>query len=254
VLAPVVDTKPEDVSPPVATSKKRKNGQEAAAPDTAFQTIFANLLELKKPEDPFDKQVKIAKSDRCDSSLIKEGMLLDRPARLVVLPNGNVRNQDLHKAGVDSDWNLGAELIAKQCFTADHYTEIKNVNKTQMAGIVKNEIGDSLAKVVFTKAPEANAMGKLLQEGSQLIEANASEEEKPKLYKKLWERLQKGEPRIMRGYIKRSEGAMDILETDTGMVKFVDADLVAKGEMPERMLNLNNVTEVTFRLTKYVLK
>ena len=237
-------------------SKKRKSSsaQEASAPDNAFQTIFANLLELKKPDDPFDKQVKIAKSDRCDSSLIKEGMLLDRPARLVVLPNGNVRNQDLHKAGVDSDWNLGAELIAKQCFTADHYTEIVNVNKTQMAAKIKNEVGDSLTKVEFTKAPEANAMAKLLQDGSKLIEANASEEDKPKLYKKLWERVQKGEARIMRGYIKRSDGAMDILETDTGMVKFVDADLVAKGEMPERMLNLNNVNAVTFRLTKYVLK
>jgi DNA topoisomerase-2 len=39
-----------------------------------------------------------------------------------------------------------------------------------------------------------------------------------------------------------------------GMVKFVDADLQAKGEMADRMLNLNNVTALTLRLTKYVLK
>jgi hypothetical protein len=70
----------------------------------------------------------------------------------------------------------------------------------------------------------------------------------------LWERSQKGEIRIMRGYIKRTEGGMDIQESDTGMVKIEDADLKAKGQMAERMLNLNNVLELTYELTKYVLK
>jgi len=94
-----------------------------------------------------------------------------------------------------------------------------------------------------------------LEEGSKKIEAaaDATPAEKHKAYKELAARLQKGEYRIMRGYIKRSED-MDIQQTDTGMVKFVDADLQAKGEMAERMLNLNNVTALTLSIVKYVLK
>lgn len=214
-------------------------------------------MEIKKPEDPFDCLVKIGKDDRCDASKIQNGMLLDRPARLVILDasTGRVRNQELFERKVDSDWTLGSELFRKQCWSADHYTEIQELNKTQLAHKIKTEVGDTLCKVEFTKAPDVNEMAKLLEEGSKKIEAaaDATPAEKHKAYKELAARLQKGEYRIMRGYIKRSED-MDIQQTDTGMVKFVDADLQAKGEMAERMLNLNNVTALTLRLVKYVLK
>ena len=87
------------------------------------------------------------------------------------------------------------------------------MNKTQMAAKIKNGVGDRLFKVVFTKAPEANAMADLIRSGSELIEkSDATAEEKRKAYKALWERSQKGEIRIMRGYIKRTEGGMDIEE------------------------------------------
>jgi hypothetical protein len=43
-------------------------------------------------------------------------------------------------------------------------------------------------------------------------------------------------------------------QSDTGMVKFLDADLLAKGEMAERMINLRNIVSLTYRLTKYQLK
>jgi len=244
--------------PEVDAEPKRKRSKAVATDSSAsWKQDFNTLLEIKKPEDPFDCQVKIGKDDRCDSSKIKDGMLLDRPARLVVLDAGagKVRNQELFERKVDSDWSLGSELFRKQCWSADHFTETKKVNKTELAHKIKTEVGDTLCKVEFTKSPDANEMAKLLSEGSKMIEGSgATEEEKHKSYKALWERVQKGEYRIMRGYIKRSDGDMDIQQTDTGMVKFVDADLQAKGEMAERMLNLNNVTALTLRLTKYVLK
>lgn len=214
------------------------------------------LLEVKRPEDPYDRKVTLnGKNERCDSSNIRAGMLLDRPAPLVVLEGNKVRNQELHQKGVDSDWSLSLDLIGAQCWSADHYKEVVELNKTQMAAKIKNGVGDRLFKVVFTKAPEANAMADLIRSGSELIEkSDATAEEKRKAYKALWERSQKGEIRIMRGYIKRTEGGMDIQESDTGMVKIEDADLKAKGQMAERMLNLNNVLELTYELTKYVLK
>ena len=222
----------------------------------AMKQQLNELLEVKRPEDPYDRKVTLnCKNERCDSTNIRAGMLLDRPAPLVVLEGNKVRNQELHQKGVDSDWSLSLDLIGAQCWSADHYKEVVQVNKTQMAAKIKNEVGDRLFKVVFTKAPEANAMADLIRSGSELIEkSDATAEEKRKAYKALWERSQKGEIRIMRGYIKRTEGGMDIQESDTGMVKIEDADLKAKGQMAERMLNLNNVLELTYELTKYVLK
>jgi hypothetical protein len=261
VPAPAPEPAPEVVAS-VDVEPKRKRSKTASAsaavaPETSWKQDFAKFLEIQKPEDPFDCQVKIGKDDRCDPSKIKDGMLLDRPARLIVLDSssGRVRNQELFDRKIDSDWSLGQDLIRKQCWTADLYSNVEERNKTQLAHMIRNEVGDSLCKVEFTKSPDSKALAQLMMDGSKMIETSgATEDEKLKAYKSLVERVQKGEYRIMRGYIKRSDGDMDIQLTDTGMVKFVDADLHAKGEMADRMLNLNNVTALTLRGTKYVLK
>jgi hypothetical protein len=262
VPAPAPEPAPEvvasvDVEPKRKRSKTASAAAAAVAPETSWKQDFAKFLEIQKPEDPFDCQVKIGKDDRCDPSKIKDGMLLDRPARLIVLDSssGRVRNQELFDRKIDSDWSLGQDLIRKQCWTADLYSNVEERNKTQLAHMIRNEVGDSLCKVEFTKSPDSKALAQLMMDGSKMIETSgATEDEKLKAYKSLVERVQKGEYRIMRGYIKRSDGDMDIQLTDTGMVKFVDADLHAKGEMADRMLNLNNVTALTLRGTKYVLK
>ena len=96
--------------------------------------------------------------------------------------------------------------------------------------------------------PNANEMAVFLREGSQLIETlDTTEEEKVKYYKKLFECSQKGEHRIMRGYIIKIE--------DNGMVQFLDADLEAKGEVSAcRSFYTKNITALTLRLVKYVMK
>ena len=116
-----------------------------------------------------------------------------------------------------------------------------------MQDIIKNEIRDCVCKVVFNKLPDANEMATLLQEGSQLIEdLEATDGEKHQLYKKMFERVQKGDIRIMRGYVLKIE--------DTGLVKFLDADLEANAEKGERAFYMKNVFELTLQLTKYVVK
>ena len=109
------------------------------------------------------------------------------------------------------------------------------------------DIGDCICKVVFNKLPNASYMATLLQEGSQQIEdLETTDAEKHKLYKKLFERVQKGDIRIMRGYVLKIDAA-------TGLVRFLDADLEANAEKPERAFYIKNVLELTLRLTKYVL-
>ncbi len=221
---------------------------------------FNQLINLDIPDDDLDCKVNLRDGLRCDFDKVKEGSLLYRPARIIVLNkrhdagNSRVRNQDLHKAGLDGDWNLGTDLIGKQCWTPDQYTKTEKVTTSQLAHKLKEEVGDCVCKVEFTKSPDLTEMANLIKDGSRLIEnSGLSDAEKLKLYKKLYERSQKGEYRIMRGYIIRDED-MQIKQNDTGMIKFLDADLLAKGEMAERLINLKNIVSLTFKLTKYQLK
>lgn len=208
------------------------------------------LFEHEKPEDPFDCKVTLKGGDRCDPTKIQTGSLLYRPARLVVLSAEDmcVRNQDLHDAGEDSDIMVGQNLLRKQCWTPDQYTIVKKVLPKEMQELFMAQVGNCICKVVFNKLPNANEMATLLQEGSQQIEdLEASDAEKHKLYKKLFERVQKGDIRIMRGYVLN-------IDVATGLVRFLDADLEANAEKPERAFYLQNVLELTLRLTKYVVK
>lgn len=201
------------------------------------------FFEQIKPEDPFDCKVTVGENDRCDPTKVQNGSFLYRPARLVVLDAKDLclRNQDLYEAGEDADITVGQNLVRKQCWTADQYTHTKKVSAKEMHDVFTSEIGDCICKVVFNKLPNASDMAELLREGSQQIEdLEATEADKHKLYKKLFERIQKGDMRIMRGYVLKIDAA-------TGLVRFLD------GDNGERSFYLKNVLELTLRLTKYVL-
>ena len=208
--------------------------------------VMKKFFENSMPEDPLDCMVELQDDERCDPTKIRDGSLLFRPSRLVVLNTEKslVRIQELAN---NSDWNVSQDLIAIQCWTADQYTDVKKVSKPEMEEIV-GDVRDCVCKVVFTKMPNANEMALFLREGSQLIESlETTEEEKVKFYKKLFECSQKGEYRIMRGYITKIE--------DNGMVQFLDADLEAKGEVSAcRSFYMKNITALTLRLVKYVVK
>ena len=209
----------------------------------------SKLFEHVKPEDPFDCKVTLKNGDKCDPTKVQTGSLLYRPARLVVLSAEDlcVRNQELYDAGEDSDIMVGQNLLRKQCWTPDQYTIVKKVSSKEMQELFINEVGNCICKVVFTKLPNANEMATLLQEGSQQIEdLDTTDAEKHKLYKKLFERVQKGDIRIMRGYSLK-------IDVSSGLVRFLDADLEANAEKPERAFYIKNVLELTLRLTKYVL-
>jgi hypothetical protein len=202
------------------------------------------FFEQIKPEDPFDCKVTVGENDRCDPTKIQTGSLMYRPARLVVLDAEELclRNQDLYEAGEDADITVGQNLVRKQCWTADQYTHTKKVSAKEMHDVITSEIGDCICKVVFNKLPNANDMATMLQEGSQQIEdLTTTDAEKHKLYKKLFERVQTGDIRIIRGYVLK-------IDVATGLVKFLDADI------GERSFYVKNVLELTLRLTKYIVK
>ena len=220
---------------------------------------FEKLLEMKKPDDPFDCLVNITNDKRCDETKIKKDSLLFRPARMVVLSENHlmgasVRNQDLFKSNIDSDWSLGTALIGRQCWSPDQYTKIEKITITQIAHKLKEEVGDCICKIEFTKESDTATMTSLIHEGSKLIlSLNCTDAEKDKMFTKLYERSKKGDIRIMRGYIIRSAD-LHMEQNDTGMVRFLDADLLAQNKMAERLINVRNIISLTFKLTKYQLK
>ena len=223
----------------------------------AFQTLVA----LPIPPDPLAVEVTVRKGQRCEASALRPGSILYRYARIVVLQPGKdeddtarVRNQDLHAEGESADWNLGSNLINQQCWSPDQYTNTVHVTMTQMAAKIRDEVGDCVCKVEFTKLPDAAAMADLLRDGSRMIEASGlSDAEKKKMYKQLHARTQHGEYRIMRGYLLRSED-QQLMETETGMIRFIDADLMAEGKHCERQVNVRTIKALTLKLTKYVVK
>ncbi len=222
---------------------------------------FEEIIKIDKP-DHEQHLVTITSGQRCDPSKLMPNSLVYRPARIVVLAKAgltgtsfSVRNQDLHKAGKPgSDWTLEPGLIASQCWSADQYTKVEKVTMTTLASKLKEEVGDCICKVEFFKLPEASEMAKMIREGSKFIEgSDASETEKTRMFKKLYERSQVGEYRIIRGYIARSDD-QEAQETETGMLKFIDADAMAEGKFPVRQINLRNVQALTCKLTRYELK
>jgi len=233
------------------TSRKRSASAISTSSNASSSSQFDELLQIAKP-DHTQFKVDVAPGDRCDAKKLKPNEFVYRPARIQILGNGRVRNQDLHKDGAASaDWNLGSDLITSQCWSADQYTEIKKITMTAMALLLKEQVGDCICKVEFFKLPDVTETAKLIQDGAILIEE--SEGDKSRLYKKLCERSQVGEYRVMRGYISRAEN-QEAQESETGMLKFIDAELMAEGKFPVRPINLRNIQALTFKLIRYELK
>jgi hypothetical protein len=251
-------------SPAMTTTTKRgRSSDEEDAPPSKHRAVwdeaaFTQLLAHHRPEDVHECQVGVRAGQRCDASVLKPGALLYRYARIVVLEttddSARVRNQDLHAQGQTADWQLDTKLINQQCWSPDQYTTVVPVTMTQMAANIKEEVRDSICRVEFTKQPDSAVMAELIQQGVAMLDASdLSPSEKKQRIKQLHQRTMEGDYRIMRGYLLRAAD-QQMQETETGMIRFIDADLMAQGKHCERQVNVRTIKALTFKLTKYVLK
>ena len=243
-----------DVDDTETTSRQKRTSCSSTETDTGKS--FDELISIQKP-DHSKYLVKVEPKQRCDPSKLTENSLIYRPAKIVVLSNDGfifkVRNQNLYKSGTESDWNLDANLISTQCWSAEQYTKVIKLTMTVLASKLKNEVGDCICQVDFFKLPDPKKMTEIIKEGSKLIhESDVSDVKKDQMFKKLYERTCVGEYRVLRGYIARSED-QEAQESETGMLKFIDAEAMARGENCIRLINLRNIQAVTFKLTRYEL-
>jgi hypothetical protein len=222
--------------------------------------VFEEIITSDIP-DHTEYRVKLNPGQRCDATKLTPNSLIYRPARIVVLSTNDstnvvsVRNQDLYKDRASgADWSLDSNLVSSQCWSADQYTQIEKVTMSTLASKLKEEVGDCICKVEFYKQPEAKEMAQLIKECSQIIEeSDGTEAIKDQMYKKLFDRTQIGDYRVMRGYIARADD-QDAQENETGMLKFIDAEAMAEGKYATRLINLRNIQALTFKLTRYELK
>ncbi len=242
-----------DTHTATTTNEPSNKNSRIVLDDSSNSTTIAALLHVSKP-DPSQYLITLPAGSKakCDPSKLSPGDFMCRPAELEIRANigtnFTVKNQD------GNEWTLGADLVGTQCWSADQYTKTEKVTMTEMVTILKERVGDCICKVEFTKLPDTEEMAKLMLDGVKLIEQSGkSDKEKNVLFKKLYERSQIGEYRVMRGYISRSEN-QEAQETETGMLKFVDAEVRAQGKFAVRPINLRNIQALTFKLTRYELK
>ncbi len=239
-----------------STNNKRKCVDDESVnlgSNVSFGETFEKLISFEIPDISEYSVTDLTPEQRCDSSKLSAGSLVYRPARIEIRSkNGTtfvIKNQETKET-----WNLDSKLIDTQCFSPDQYTKIEKITKTELASKLKEEVGDCVCKVEFFKLPEPNEMAKMIRDGSKLIEeSDLTEIQKTRSFKKLFERTQKGEYRVIRGYIARSTD-QQTLESETGMIKFIDAEALAKDEFPMKQINLRNIQALTFKLVRYELK
>lgn len=222
---------------------------------------FEELLVPVVPQDPYAKQVVLGGGKKTVYTELQPGMLLYHPARLMVksrevkngIPHLEVENLDVHGPTRQYVYQ-GDALISSQCFNCDQYAEVKQETMSSLARILKEQVGDMLCKVEFTKEPVPSEMATMLARGSEMIEELFTEPgEKARQYKRLYERTQKGEYRIMRGYILRDMD-MSTQESETGMIKFLDADLMAQKKFAQRQVNLRHLHALVLNGVRYERK
>lgn len=212
---------------------------------------FDSLLANPPPADTFGKHVALqSPSQRTRYEDVEPGMVLYHPARLVVrskqMQNG-VPCLVVSEMDTSHTYRyVGKQLVEECCYNADQYVEVQKKTLSELASLLRHAVGDVLCKVEFTKEPDAHAMASVLQRGAALIEESGAEKEQQ--YRKLYQRASTGDYRIMRGYILR-DADMSTKDSDTGLIQFLDADL-----MSQRQINLRHLRALVFKNVRYELK
>lgn len=242
----------------VLQGKKTKKKVALDPVDAVSLERLEELLADPAPVDDGDVRVQLDADDMCDETYLHPGSVLYRPARLVV-----IRKEPSHYVvrSVDSvrqEWRLEASLIRKQCESPDQFGEVKQVTTAQIAHIIMEQAGDHVLKVTYTELPNLEQTAALVREVSKKIEAlSFTPKKKDKLFQRLVMRVQKGDVRVLRGYVARGDW---VQESDTGIIKFLDADVMAaadataSGDVAQRALNVRTILSVNLKNVKYVVK
>lgn len=175
-------------------------------------------------------------------SQLQVGQFLSRTSYMKVIEvyfaNGSVKveNED------GMQWNIGNEIVARECFTANQFTEERTVTRTELIRIF-GTVGDAVYTVNYNKQPKVeDAFDAVANNGK--LKSNAE-------MKKLLKEKMKGEERTLIGYTIK-------LEPEWGRSMVVDlecTDKNAKGGRDNiRQVDHRTLNWLIFKNVRYVVK
>lgn len=173
--------------------------------------------------------------NKLDQIRLKVGDKLSRISYMTVIEKNFsdviVKNED------GLEWNIGGDILAKECYSADQFNEIKEVSRTELIEIFNN-VGDAVFTVNFDKLPVADDFIALTRDKGQF----KSDADLEKAFKKL-----KGENRTLVGYLVKPENGF-------GRSLVIELDGKNEAKKAFRQVDHRTINSLISKNVKYVVK
>ena len=132
-------------------------------------------------------------------------------------------------------WQIGKDIVEKECYSNDQFNEEKVVSRTELIEIF-SQTGDAVFTVNYDKQPKAEDFLELTRQEGKVL----SFEEMTKRFKKF-----KGENRTLIGYTTKVEN---------GFGRSLVVDLQAENSDRMRLVDHRTLNWLIFKNVRYVVK
>lgn len=176
---------------------------------------------------------------KCNTAELKVGDWVSRASYMRVVKNdaGGLEVQNEH----GMTWSIGHHIVSAECFST-YFRETREVNRTELSRLMREEARDSIFVCSFLKAVTEDHVAELL---ATIADAPAAMDARRR--KALAKDLMKGERRELTGYMLG-------VEESTGRFKVIDLKAEGVGRARERQVDPRTLEWVVLRNIKYVVK
>lgn len=173
---------------------------------------------------------------RSDAKQLKVGDRLSRVSYMEVVGKTGSSIRVKNEEGMA--WTIAASILENEAYTADQYTEQREVSRTEMVEALESA-GESVFAVVFDKKISQKDIVQALQELDEIPDKKTQ-------LNKLAKSLLAGEERRLVGYLASTEPKM-------GRSTVVDLEIPAD-RYRLRLVDHRTIKELILRNVRYILK
>ncbi len=153
----------------------------------------------------------MAPANKCDTSKLKAGDLMSRISYMRIVRDMGTSFEVKNEEGYT--WTISKDIVAKECYSADHYEKEVKVTRTELANFLTDKARDAAFTVQFAKKPTKKRAAELLK---QMFEEDHKATKK--FYTGVATAALSGEKRVLRGRLLGEEQRM-------GRTQVVDLDI-----------------------------
>lgn len=181
----------------------------------------------------------MTESLRCATADLKVGDWVSRASYMQVVKNDTSGLEVRNEHGMV--WSIGHHIVAAECYSTQ-FRETREVSRTELSRIMREEARDSIFVCSFLKAVTEEHIAELL---ATVDTAPAGMDARRR--KVLAKDLMKGERRELTGYMLG-------VEESTGRFKVIDLKAEGVGKARERQVDPRTLEWVVLRNVKYTVK